>query len=167
MTDLLLSSGSSLARRIRDGELTSRAVVDEHIAAIERVNPALNAVVAFRYEEARAEADAADAALQEARAGGTIDTHARTGTGAIHHLAIQVLVHGARVPGRNHHVNNVLLELVGQMQIQDLLPPLHNGGLRHFRRRGKGVPFAGFRFVAIQYEYSTLVLRGWIPHLHV
>jgi fatty acid amide hydrolase 2 len=48
---------------IRSKELSSREVIDAHIAQIERVNPALNAVVAQRFDAARAEADAADIRL--------------------------------------------------------------------------------------------------------
>lgn len=58
--DLLQLSGVRLAALIRAGEISSREAVDAHIAQIERVNPTLNAVVAERYEEARAEAAAAD-----------------------------------------------------------------------------------------------------------
>ncbi len=58
--DPLTSSALRLARAIRDGELSSREVVDAHIARIEQVNPRLNAVVHDRFESARAEADAAD-----------------------------------------------------------------------------------------------------------
>jgi len=61
--DIIDESGTALAARIRAGEVSSREVVDAHIACIEAVNPAINAVVAERYEAARAEADAADAAL--------------------------------------------------------------------------------------------------------
>ena len=57
---LLLSSATELARGIRRRELSSREVVEAHIAHIERVNPVLNAVVKTRFEEARAEADRAD-----------------------------------------------------------------------------------------------------------
>ena len=42
------------------GALAPGEVVDEHIALIEAVNPRLNAIVATRFEAARAEADAAD-----------------------------------------------------------------------------------------------------------
>ncbi|HEY1695346.1 MAG TPA: amidase family protein [Polyangiaceae bacterium] len=54
-------SGVAIARAIREGATTSRAVVEEHIAAVERVNPVLNAVVRTRFDEARREADEADA----------------------------------------------------------------------------------------------------------
>ena len=54
-------SAQELAAAIRSGETTARAVVDAHIELLERVNPRLNAVVIDRFEDARAEADAADA----------------------------------------------------------------------------------------------------------
>ena len=51
---------SELARRIADGTISAVDAVEAHIARIERVNPALNAVVVKRYDEARAEAREAD-----------------------------------------------------------------------------------------------------------
>jgi fatty acid amide hydrolase 2 len=54
-------SAVDLAAAIRSGELRSREVVDAHIELIERRNPSVNAIVANRFEAARAEADAADA----------------------------------------------------------------------------------------------------------
>ena len=59
--DLERASAMTIAARIRGGELTSRDVVEAHIARIRAVNPALNAVVRSRFDEARIEADAADA----------------------------------------------------------------------------------------------------------
>lgn len=56
-------SARALARSIRTGERTAREVVEAHIAVLERVNPALNAVVVERYDVARAQADAADAEI--------------------------------------------------------------------------------------------------------
>ncbi|MHB8879010.1 MAG: amidase, partial [Myxococcaceae bacterium] len=61
---LLACSAVELARRIRQGEVTSRRVCEAHIEQIQRVNPAINAVVAERFEAALAEADAADAAVR-------------------------------------------------------------------------------------------------------
>ena len=58
-------SATELARAVAERRLTARAVVEAHIARIEAVNPALNAVVVKRYEAARAEADRADAAVRE------------------------------------------------------------------------------------------------------
>ncbi|HEX6796684.1 MAG TPA: amidase family protein [Ktedonobacterales bacterium] len=53
-------SATELAGRIARGELTAQEAVEVHIARIEAVNPALNAVVVPRFDEARAEARAAD-----------------------------------------------------------------------------------------------------------
>src|SRR4051794_6029875 len=50
-----------LAAAIASGECTAVDALEHHIARIERVNPRLNAVVAKRFDAARAEARAADA----------------------------------------------------------------------------------------------------------
>jgi fatty acid amide hydrolase 2 len=63
MNPLLLMSATQLAEGIRRGELSSAAVVEAHIAQIERVNPALNAMVATRFDAARDEARRADASV--------------------------------------------------------------------------------------------------------
>ncbi|MFL6581163.1 MAG: amidase [Burkholderiales bacterium] len=52
-----------LARLIRSRELSATEVMDAHIAQIERVNPAVNAIVTFLPEQAREGARALDAAL--------------------------------------------------------------------------------------------------------
>jgi len=59
--DLLRMSATDLARAIRRGAITSRAVVEAHIAHARKVNPALNAIVRERFGEALREADEADA----------------------------------------------------------------------------------------------------------
>ena len=53
-------SATELAARIARGDISSAEAVEAHIARIEQVNPALNAVVVKRYDAARAEAQAAD-----------------------------------------------------------------------------------------------------------
>lgn len=58
--ELLTVSATRLAELVRDREVSAREVVDAHIARIERVNPVINAVVAERFDAARAEADEAD-----------------------------------------------------------------------------------------------------------
>lgn len=60
MESPLESSALALARQIRTGATSSRAVCEAHLARIREVNPSLNAVVADRAAEARREADAAD-----------------------------------------------------------------------------------------------------------
>src|SRR5690242_8764688 len=69
MTDVTAMSATALAAAIRAGELTARAVVETHIAALHRVNPLLNALVADRFEDARAEAELADARVAAAAPG--------------------------------------------------------------------------------------------------
>lgn len=66
---MLTSSASMLAALIRKGDVTSREVVEAHVAHARRANPRLNAIVADRYDAALDEADAADAAV---RAGGEL-----------------------------------------------------------------------------------------------
>lgn len=60
---LTRQSAMDLADRLRAREVTAREVVEAHIAAIEVVNPRLNAVVVKRYDAARAEAAEADRRL--------------------------------------------------------------------------------------------------------
>lgn len=64
MNVLLTLSAVQLAQRIRAREVRARAVLDAHIERIEYVNPKLNALVKARFEQARAEADAADARIE-------------------------------------------------------------------------------------------------------
>jgi len=61
--ELIFASATTLARRIRDREISSEEVVQAHLQQIERVNPRLNAVVQLVPEEALDEARAADSAL--------------------------------------------------------------------------------------------------------
>lgn len=55
-------SANELARLIAEGDISVAEVVEAHIARIEQVNSQLNAVVVKRFEQARAEAIAADEA---------------------------------------------------------------------------------------------------------
>jgi fatty acid amide hydrolase len=51
---------AELARRIASGQLTAVDVVDAYIARLEELQPVLNALTTTRFEDARAEAHAAD-----------------------------------------------------------------------------------------------------------
>jgi amidase len=62
--ELWQESATSLARKIRTGETTSRDVIEAHLERIEEVNGSLNAIVEVRPDEVRQEADAADAKLR-------------------------------------------------------------------------------------------------------
>lgn len=60
----LLASATEMARALRAREITSRELVDAHIARIVAVNRRINAMVQFRFDEARREAEAADEMLR-------------------------------------------------------------------------------------------------------
>ena len=72
-------SATDLARAIRAGELTSREVVEAHVERARRLNPALKAIAADRFEAALAEADAADARVGEWRAFGATGASGASG----------------------------------------------------------------------------------------
>jgi amidase len=72
MSELYWDSATRLRDRIRDGEISSREVVDACLARIAEVNPRLNAVVALRSEHARHEADAADRAREKGELAGPL-----------------------------------------------------------------------------------------------
>lgn len=59
-SELTRRGAAELAELIARGEVLAAEAVEAHIARIDAVNPALNAVVVKRYDEARAEARAAD-----------------------------------------------------------------------------------------------------------
>jgi fatty acid amide hydrolase len=63
---------SELARLIARGELSAREAVEAHVRRIEEVNGRLNALVVPRFDEAVAEADAADAARSRGAALGSL-----------------------------------------------------------------------------------------------
>ena len=60
MSDLWRRSASELAALIARNEVSSREVVEAHLARIATVNPKLNAIVKVLAEEARKGADEAD-----------------------------------------------------------------------------------------------------------
>ena len=61
--DVAFWSTTRQAAAIRAGEFTSRALLELYISRIERINPAINAVITLQLAEARQAADAADARL--------------------------------------------------------------------------------------------------------
>jgi amidase len=65
MSDLAFSSATALAAALRRRELGCRELLEHYLARVERLNPALNAIVTLDAEGARARADEADAALQQ------------------------------------------------------------------------------------------------------
>src|SRR5690348_6896948 len=63
MDNIIFASAATLARAIREKQVSSREVVEAYLQRIEAINPTLNAVVQVRAEAARAEARQADEAL--------------------------------------------------------------------------------------------------------
>ncbi|MGA0153372.1 MAG: indole acetimide hydrolase, partial [Ilumatobacteraceae bacterium] len=60
--ELWRKTARQLAEMIARGDVSSREVVDSHLARIDAVNPRLNAIVHRLDDQARIEADRADAA---------------------------------------------------------------------------------------------------------
>ena len=92
MSDIALRPAHELADAIRRRELSSRELLDHYLARVERLNPALNAVVTLDPDGARRAADAADAALARGEVVGPLhgvpdddQGHLRDGRHA-HHL---------------------------------------------------------------------------------
>ncbi len=63
MEHIIFASAATLARAIREKQVSSQEVVGAYLQRIEALNPTLNAVVQVRAEAARAEARQADEAL--------------------------------------------------------------------------------------------------------
>ena len=72
MAEIIYSSAKTMARAIRDKEVSAVELVEAHLARIEEVNPALNAVVKLCADRARAEAADADAALARGESKGAL-----------------------------------------------------------------------------------------------
>lgn len=72
MTDIALQPAHRLAEAVRRGELSSRELLEHHLARVARYNPPLNAVVTLDPDGARRAADAADAALARNEAVGPL-----------------------------------------------------------------------------------------------
>ena len=71
-TDICFMTATELARRIRARELSACAVMEAHLAQIERVNPTVNAIVTLLPERAMDGARAADDALARGAAVGAL-----------------------------------------------------------------------------------------------
>jgi amidase len=85
--ELYWRPATELATMVRTRQVSARELLEAHLARIEAVNPALNAIVTLDAEGARAAADAADAALAAGEDVGPLhglpvahkDTHATGG----------------------------------------------------------------------------------------
>ena len=72
MTDLWRLSATELAARIRGREVSAREAAEAALARLDAANHRINAVVAHRPEEVRAEADAVDRALARGETSGPL-----------------------------------------------------------------------------------------------
>jgi amidase len=72
MEEIIFASATTLARAIREQQVSSQEVVDAYLNRIAAINPALNAVVQVRAEAARAEARQADEALARGESNGPL-----------------------------------------------------------------------------------------------
>src|ERR687894_1054399 len=70
MEEILAASALTLGRAIRTRQVSSTEVVAAYLRRIDQLNPAINAVVQRVDEQARAEARAADDALDRGETGG-------------------------------------------------------------------------------------------------
>jgi len=70
--DSATATAAELTRAIRDRQLSSRELLDDLLARADLVNPALNAIVAWDVERARAAASAADDALARGQLAGPL-----------------------------------------------------------------------------------------------
>ena len=72
MTDLALLPAHELALRVRRREVSAVELLDHHLARLERLNPAINAVVVLDTDAAKVRARAADAALARGESWGAL-----------------------------------------------------------------------------------------------
>ena len=63
MSDLLLQSASALRARLRAREISARELLAATLAQVDRLNPALNAIIAFDRAAAEKAADESDARI--------------------------------------------------------------------------------------------------------
>ena len=72
MDDIIYASAKTMAQAIQNKEVSAVELVEAHLARIEEVNPALNAVVLLCADRARAEAAEADDALARGESKGAL-----------------------------------------------------------------------------------------------
>ncbi len=72
MPEIAFQSATALTAAIRSRQLGCRELLDHYLQRVERLNPAINAVVTLDAERARRRADAADAALARGESWGPL-----------------------------------------------------------------------------------------------
>jgi amidase len=134
MSELWERGALELGASIRNGTVSSREVVEAHLARIEAVNPAINAVTVTLGDEARAAADAADAATARGEVIGPL--------------------HGVPFTVKEN------IDLAGSPTTQGvtalagLVPPLDAPAIAHLRAAG-AIPFARTNLPDIGLRWHT------------
>ncbi len=86
-----------------------------------------------------------------------VNTHAGPGACAVLNLPFEGIVDDTRVAGRNHDIDDVLLEFIRKMQIEDRLACLHDRGFCQKLWRRECVALTGLRLIAIQNQNPSFV----------
>ncbi len=121
MSELWELGAFELGTSIRDGVVSSREVVEAHLARIESVNPAVNAVTTTLADEALAAADDADASWR-----------------AVSRRAPST---GCRSRSRNRSTSPGSATTQGLTALADAIPPLDAPAVANLRAAG-AIPFA-------------------------
>jgi fatty acid amide hydrolase 2 len=109
-------SAIELAEAIRRREVSSLEVVDAHIARVERVNGALNAVVGTAFERAREAARDADSVVARAQADETLPPLLGVPCTIKEFLAVEGLPHTAGLMARKERVAEADATIVSRLR---------------------------------------------------
>ncbi|MXX63645.1 MAG: amidase [Acidimicrobiia bacterium] len=119
--DICHLSALEMAALLGDGQISARELLDHHLARIERLNPAINALVTLTPERARQQAFQAD------------QTHAKGGSSG--------LLHGLPVAHKDLFVTAGIRTTFGSPIFSDFVPP--NDALIVERQRRAGAMTVG------------------------
>ena len=96
-------SGRELAAAIRSGRVTSREVVGAHVERLREVGPRLNPIAAPRFEDALAEAEAADARVASASEGEDLPPYLGVPCTIKEAIAVEGMPNCTGLDARRHH----------------------------------------------------------------
>src|SRR5690606_4268838 len=100
-------------------------------------------------------------------AGRAVDAHARPRARAVENLPGERRVDRPGIAGRDDDVDDVLLELVGEIQIEYGTARFHHRALGQKLLRAERVALAGLRLLAVQHQDAALVLDRGVTDFHV
>ena len=96
-----------------------------------------------------------------------VNSHAGARAGAIHDLAVQRCIDGARFARCDHYIDDIFLQFTREVQAEYVLPCLHDRCRGHLRRRLERIALAGTSLVTVQYENPALIFGRRIVDLGV